>query len=352
MNFASDNWAGVAPEIVDAIAAEAARVAPSYGSDDLTKSLEARFAEVFEHDVAVFLVATGTAANALALSAVAKPAGLVFCHAEAHINSDEAGAPEFLGDVKLIGLEGPAGKVVPEALAAGLQRYAANSNRHGQPVALSLSQLTELGAAYSAPGIAALSDLAHRAGIVVHMDGARFANAIDATGLTPAEMTWKAGVDLLSFGATKNGCLAAEAVVFFDRARAAEFAYLRKRAGHVVSKTRFIAAQFDAYFRDDLWLRLAAQSNGMASRLGDGIVDAGGRIAWPTDGNEVFAIIPRAGADRLKAAGANFYEWEPTRLPREMEPTGDEVFIRLVASFTTTEQEVDRFVGILGEDRR
>lgn len=347
MNFASDNWAGVAPEIAGAIAAEAARVAPSYGADDVTRSLETRFAEVFEHEVAVFPVMTGTAANALSLSAIAKPAGLVFCHAEAHINSDEAGAPEFLGDVKLIGLEGAAGKVSPEAFASALERYAANSNRHGQPVALSLSQLTELGAAYSAPAIAALSDLAHRSGLAVHMDGARFANAVDATGLTPAELTWKVGVDVLSFGGTKNGCLAAEAVVFFDPSQAVEFPFLRKRAGHVVSKTRFIAAQFDAYLKDDLWLRLAAASNGMAARLADGIAAAGGRIAWPTDGNEVFAIIPRDAAGRLKAAGANFYEWEPMRLPPTMEPTAGETFLRLVTSFATREEEVDRFVEVL-----
>lgn len=347
MNFASDNWAGAAPEIVAAIAAEAGRPAPAYGADALTKSVEAKFAEIFERDVAVFFVATGTAANALSLSALAKPAGLVFCHTEAHINSDEAGAPEYLAGIKLIGLDGPAARITPQALRGGLERYAADSNRHGQPVAVSISQLTELGAAYSTPAIAALADIAHRAGISLHMDGARFATALDAQGFSPAEMTWKAGVDVLSFGATKNGCIAAEAVVFFDPARADAFPYLRKRSGHVVSKARFIAAQFDAYFTDDLWLRLAATANAMATRLADGISEAGGRIAWPTDGNEVFAIIPTEAAARLRAAGASFYDWEPAGLVADMAPQASETLVRLVASFATTEADVDGFVGLL-----
>ncbi len=303
MNFASDNWAGVAPPITAALAEEAGRTAPSYGGDPLTAEVEAAFTRVFEHEVAVFFVATGTAANALALSAFARPGGLVFCHAESHANTDEGGAAEFLGDLKLIGLAGPAAKIAPAELAAAAASYAPNPNRHGQPVALSLSQLTELGAAYRAAEIAALAAIARRAGLAVHVDGARFGNAVAATGATPAELTWKAGVDALSFGGTKGGCWQAEAVIFFDPGRAREFRYIRKRSGHLLSKSRFVAAQFKAYLEGGLWLTLAANANAMAGRLAVGIAAAGGRLGWPADGNEVFAILPRATIARLEAAG-------------------------------------------------
>lgn len=345
MNFASDNWAGCAPEIAAAIAAENDRVAPAYGADPLTRAVERKFAEVFEHEVAVFFVPTGTAANALALAAFSSPGGLAFLHAEAHANTDEGGAPEFLGDLKLIGLDGPGAKVRRDGLAAAIARYAPNAGRHGQPVALSLSQLTEAGTAYAVPETAALAALAHDAGLGVHMDGARFGNAVEGLGMSPAEMTWKAGVDVLSFGGTKGGCWQAEAVIFFDPARAREFPYLRKRSGHAMSKARFVAAQFAAYLEDDLWLRLAARANGSAAALAEGIEAAGGRLAWPRDGNEVFAVLHGAQIAELKRAGAAFYDWQA----EEAGVGADHGLIRLVCSFATTQEDVERFVAVISK---
>lgn len=343
MNFASDNWAGCAPEIAAAISAESNRTAPAYGADALTKSVEAKFGEIFERDVAVFFVPTGTAANALSLAALARPAGIAFVHREGHANTDECGAPEYLGDLKLVGLDGPGAKIGRTSLAAALQRYAPNPGRHGQPVALSLSQLTECGTAYSVPETAALTALAHAAGLGVHLDGARFANAVEGLGMSPAEMSWKAGVDVMSFGGTKGGCWQAEAVIFFDPAKARDFPYLRKRSGHAVSKARFVAAQFAAYLDDGLWLRLAGHANRSAASLAAGIEAAGGRLAWPTDGNEVFAILPNAAIAALRGAGAKLYEWESDDVPLG----GDEGLIRLVCSFATSAEEIGRFHAVL-----
>jgi threonine aldolase len=238
MRFASDNWAGAAKPIADALAAEADGVAPAYGGDALTHEVEAAFSQLFDRDVAVFFVATGSAANALALTALAKPAGLVFCHTDAHINTDEGGAAEYLAGLKLIGLNGDGGKVPPDRLSAAVERFPPSSTRYGQPVGLSLSQLTESGAAYTADEISTLTAIAKDAGLAVHMDGARFANAVAGLGVAPADLTWKAGVDVMSFGGTKAGCWQAEAVVFFDPKMAREFPYIRKRAGQADSLQR------------------------------------------------------------------------------------------------------------------
>ena len=224
MNFASDNGAGAAPEILEAIAASSRVNAPAYGADDYTARAAAKLSEIFETKVAAFLVATGTAANALALSSLAKPWEAVFCHEEAHVHDDECGAPEFFtGGAKLVGIAGEGGKITPAALRETLARFPRGLVKSSQPGALSLSQATESGTIYRVGEIADLCDIARAAGIGAHMDGARFANALVASGLTPADMTWRAGIDVLSFGATKNGALACEAVVFFDPALAAEF---------------------------------------------------------------------------------------------------------------------------------
>ena len=217
MNFASDNGAGVAPEILDAIVASSRVNAPAYGADDYTARAQARLTDAFETEVAAFLVATGTAANALALSALAKPWDAVFCHEEAHIHDDECGAPElFTGGAKLVGIAGEGGKITPHGLRETLERFPRGLVKSSQPGALSLSQATEAGTVYSVSEVSELSSLAHRNGIGVHMDGARFANALVSAKATPADMTWRAGVDILTLGATKNGALACEAVLFFD----------------------------------------------------------------------------------------------------------------------------------------
>ena len=345
MFFASDNRAGAPPEILEALAREAARFGKAYGESDIDKEVERRFSEIFERDVAVFFVATGTAANCLSLASVAKPAGAVFCHRDSHILEDEFGGVEFLtGGARLVPIDGPSGKLGREGLAAAIDRFVLGLVHAGQPMAVSITQMTEAGTVYPLDEIAVLAELAHRHDLPLHMDGARFVNALVHLGVSPADATWKAGVDLMSFGATKNGCIAAEALVVFDPARAKDVRFLRQRAGHLFSKSRFVAAQFDAYFRDDLWLRLARHANDMGARLRTGITGSStARLAWPTPGNESFVVMKQAAAARLRRAGAEFYDWA-IPLGADLGMSDDEVLVRLVASFMTTPEHIDAFL--------
>lgn len=345
MHFGSDNAAGVAPEIIEAIVQANHGIAPSYGADPLTRSVERRFCEIFEREVAVFLVATGGAANGLALSVLTPPYGMILCHEESHIQMDECGGPEFFsGGAKLLPLAGFAARLSVETVETALAGFPERAP-HGPPArALSLTQASECGAVYGAREIEALSAAAHAHGLSVHVDGARFANAVASLGRSPAELTWKAGVDALSFGGAKNGCLAAEAVIFFDPEKAGDFIFRRKRAGHLLSKHRFIAAQFDAYLADDHWLKYAAHANAMAARLSYGLAAIDGvKIWYPTDANEVFAEFPDGAAEALRAAGASFYPWITPG-----DPSGGKMH-RLIASFATTEDEVDRFLSLARE---
>jgi threonine aldolase len=346
MNFASDNAVGVAPEILAAIAAANSGGALAYGNDAVTRRVEQHFADLFEHEVAVFLVPTGTAANALAIAHLAPPWGAVLCHAEAHIATDECGAPEFFGGgLKLIGLPGEACKIAPETLKALLAEGQWGGPHHVSPAVLSLSQATEAGTIYRPDEVRVLADIAHARGLSVHMDGARLANALVGLNGSPAEATWKAGVDVLSFGATKGGALAAEAVLFFEPARAAGMQERRKRAGHLVSKHRFVAAQIEAFLADDLWLRLARHANAMADRLGRGLTAAGYAPAWPVEANEVFVTLPQPVCQRLQQAGATFYPWTSDSLPEGRALRVGSTMIRLVCSFATAAVDVDRFVA-------
>ena len=346
MNFASDNWAGVSDKISEAIAEASAGLAPAYGNDDLTAEVERQFCELFERDVAVFFVATGSAANSLALSSVTPPGGVIFCHRDAHIAVDECGGPEFFSaGGKLFTIPGTTGKLKPETLQVAFERFPEGVVHHGQAAAVSLSQATESGTAYGLDEISAIADVARERGLSVHMDGARFANALVSLSATPAEMTWKAGVDMLSFGGTKNGCWCAEAVILFDPGKSDAFGYIRKRAGHLFSKSRFVAAQFNAYLKDGHWLELARHANKMAVRLASGLANAPStRLAWQSQSNEVFAIMPEAHISRLRDAGAVFHPW-----PSEMDaanggPDSGETLVRLVTSFRTTDGEINRFL--------
>jgi threonine aldolase len=346
MNFASDNTAAVAPEIMAALSRANEGFALGYGNDSWTKRVEKRLSEIFNHEVAVFLVPTGTAANALALAQLSPPWGAVLCHAEAHIAIDECGAPEFFGGgIKLVGIPGEAGKVTTDALKRMLDESHWSLPHHVTPSALSLSQATEAGTIYQPQQLRALAELAHARGLAVHVDGARLANALARMNVAPDEVTWKSGVDALSFGATKGGALAAEAVVFFDTARGADMVARRKRGGHLLSKHRFIAAQMEAYLTDDLWLNLARHANAMADRLRDGLTATGLPPVWPVEANEVFAILPNRVCDRIKAAGASFYPWTTDGLPKSARVAPDATLVRLVASFATTASEVDEFVA-------
>jgi threonine aldolase len=348
MNFASDNTAGIAPEILEAIGRANEGFALGYGNDAWTGRVEARIAEVFGREVAVFLVPTGTAANALAVAHFSPPWGALLCHAESHVAVDECGAPEFFGGgLKLMPLPGEAGKIAPETLtgALALGRGAPHSVT---PSVLSLTQATEVGTVYTAAETRTLADIAHARGLAVHMDGARLGNALVRLGLTPAQATWQAGVDVLSFGATKGGAMAAEAIVFFDPTRAAGMDSRRKRGGHLVSKHRFAAAQFEAYLRGDLWLRLARRGNDAADRLAARLAAVQIHPVWPVEANEVFVALPNDADARLKAAGAMYYPWSTEGLPRNAVIGQERVLVRLVTSFATTDVEIDRFAALAG----
>ncbi|MGO8799821.1 MAG: threonine aldolase family protein [Roseiarcus sp.] len=349
MNFASDNASGVAPAILDAIVAANAGSAAAYGADAHTQRAQAALSEAFERPVAAFLVSTGTAANALALAALTPPWSAIFCHEESHIHDDECGAPEFFtGGAKLVGIAGEGGKITPEALREAIGRFPRGLVKSVQPGALSLSQATEAGTIYSLDEIAALSAIAHEAGLAVHLDGARFANALVELGCSPAQMSWRAGVDALSFGATKNGAMGCEAVIFFDAERASNFPYQRKRAGQTSSKGRYLGAQMAAYLENGLWLTLARRANDAARRMADGLAGVEGiRLAWPRRVNEVFPITPRSLAAALKAEGVGFGEWSSRATAPSRTPRDGEAFLRLVCSFNTDGAEIDRFLAIV-----
>lgn len=335
MNFASDNTAGISPEILAALADANQGAVGSYGADPITARLEAKLAQIFEHEVAVFPVATGTAANALALAAVTPPWGAVLCHPLAHINSDEANAPEFYsGGAKMVAVPGADGKVTAADIGALLPGDLGNVH-HAQPAAVSLTQATECGTVYRPDEIAGIATIAHRHGLAVHMDGARFANALVHLDVSPADMTWRAGVDVLSFGATKNGALGAEAIVFFDPARARELPFRRKRAGHLFSKMRFLSAQLDAYVTGDLWLNNARHANAAAARLAQGLTQLPGvRLRHPVEANELFVELPEAVIVGLFAAGAQFYRWQGAA----------STCVRLVTAWNTSEADVELFL--------
>jgi threonine aldolase len=336
MNFISDNAYGASPQILASVSAANDGTAASYGEDAATARVAEKLAAIFEHEVAVFPVVTGTAANSLALAALCPPYGAVFCHKDSHIAVDECAAPEFFtGGAKLAQLEGDAAKLTPQAIAQALSRFGGGVHSP-KPSVVSITQATELGTIYKADEIRAIADLARKHDMTLHMDGARFANALVTFGGTPAQMTWKAGVDVLSFGATKNGALCAEAVMFFDKKRAQDFAYRRKKAGHLVSKMRFISAQLEAYLENDLWLTNARRANALAKTLGDGLsAILGVTLASPVEANGVFVWLPKATAARMHSQGAKFYDWvvEPER-----------VMARLIVSFATPETDVAKFI--------
>lgn len=306
MRFLSDNTAPICPEVLDAIHAANHGFEKAYGDDPWTARLTEVLGEFFGLALRAYPVATGTAANSLALAVLSPPYGAIFAHEEAHIIRDECGAPEhFTGGARLVPLPGEHGKLTASALDAALD--AAPTSVHTvQPAAVSLTQATELGTTYRPAELARVAEAAHRHGLAVHLDGARFANSLAFLGCHPSEITWRAGVDVLSLGATKNGALAAEAVVFFDPARAADFELRRKRAGHLLCKSRFVSAQLIAYIESGVWRRNAERANGLAQRIGRA---AAGRLLQPVEANEVFVRLGAESKRRLRAAGFEFYDW-------------------------------------------
>jgi len=336
MDFRSDNVSGAHPRILEALVAANAGAVGSYGADPWSQRVERRLAEIFEREVAVFPVATGTAANVLGLSCFVPPWGAIYCHPEAHINVDECGAPEFYsGGAKLVTVGGASGRIEPAAVERAI--YGEGFVHSVQPAAISITQATECGTLYGLEAVAALADCARRHKMALHMDGARFANALAALGCSPAELTWKAGVDVLSFGGTKNGCLAAEAVVLFRPDKAEQLAFRRKRGGHLFSKMRLLSAQLEAYLTDDLWLANARHANAMAQRLAEGLRRRGAALLHPVEANELFVRLPGAATERLQRQGFQFYPWEAL---------GPEAW-RLVTAFDSREADVDAFLAAL-----
>ncbi len=327
MRFLSDNTASVCPEILAAIHAANQGLTVAYGDDPWTARLDEVLGEFFGTPVRAFAVATGTAANSLALATLSPPYGAIYCPTEAHIACDECGAPGFFcGGAQLVTLEGEHGKITAGALAAALDAHPVSVHTV-QPAAVSISQATELGTAYRPAEVAALCEAAHARGLHVHMDGARFANAVAYLGCHPGDLTWRAGVDVISFGATKNGALGAEAVVFFNRDLVRDFELRRKRAGHLLSKSRFVSAQLLAYVESGVWRRNAERANALARSLGEA---AGKRLLHPVEANEVFVELGVDGKASLRAAGFEFYDWGPAAGGRA----------RLVASWDQDERHV------------
>ncbi|GBR50801.1 low-specificity threonine aldolase [Neokomagataea thailandica NBRC 106555] len=345
-NFSSDNVVRVCPEVMQALMEANDGSASAYGNDAYTSALDARFGEVFESEVAVFPIVTGTASNSLALSALVSPFGSVVCDESAHIQNDEGGAPEFfMHGAKIVTIPSGNGLMQPSALSHTINEKKAAGLLAPPIQALSLTQASEWGLVYQTDHLTSLSKVAHAEKLTVHLDGARLGNAIASLGCTPAETTWKAGVDVLTFGGTKNGAMAAEAVVFFlnDRTRpfVENFKRRIKRSGHLWSKHRFLSAQLLALLKNNLWLRNAQHANIMAQRLSTGLQALpNATLPYATQSNEIFIALPEHLVQKLEKGGFGFYRW-PT-------PAGvDGTMIRLVTSFDTREKDVDALLDYI-----
>jgi len=340
VKFASDNVAGACPEVLDALMKANEGDSAPYGNDDYSKVLQEKFSEIFEKEVIVYPTASGTAANALALSTMTPVFGNIYCHKLAHINTDECGAPEFYtGGAKLIPLTGINGKITPEELEKNIS--GTGIVHHTQPSSVSVTQVCETGEVYELDEIKKITDVAHKHKLNMHMDGARFANALVALNCTPAEMTWKSGIDVLSFGATKNGCIAAEAIIFFKPELVGNISFLMKRAGHLLSKMRFVSAQLNEYISNDVWLKNAKQANEMGKKLSDGLVKHNSiKLAYPTQANEVFAKFPREMIEHLNSLGYKMNEDEL-----------DGQAVRLVAAWNTQNSDVESFLENINQSK-
>jgi threonine aldolase len=347
MQFASDNTGPAHPRVMEAMLRANEGHATSYGADTVMERVRANIREIFEApEAAVYLVATGTAANALILATLTKPWSAVFCATHAHVQEDECGAPEFFsGGAKLVLVDGPEGKMAPDALRAAIETEETRGVHGVQRGPVTITQATEKGTVHTLEELRALTAVAKDFGLPVHMDGARFTNALVALGCTPSEMTWKSGIDAVSFGGTKNGLMGVEAVIFFDPAHAWEFELRRKRGAHLFSKHRFLSAQMDAYLEGDLWLVMARAANGACARLARGLRQMPEvRFAYEPQANIIFADWPRGAHRRLKEAGAQYYLWSGNLDG----PDDARLTARLVTDWSCPEAAVDRFLSVLG----
>jgi threonine aldolase len=339
-DFRSDNVGGVAPELLEAIAAANVGAAAPYGDDDWSHAMSERFRARFEHPGLVAIpVATGTGANSVALAALANPYGAIYCHESAHINVYECGAPELFTGAKLVALSGAGYKLHAAELDEALALAGRGDPTRVQPFALNITQPTDFGTLYTVAEITALSAVAHRHGLKVHLDGARFANAIAALGCTPAEMTWRAGIDIVSFGATKNGAMMAEAIVAFDAESAAQLPFMMKRCGQVVSKARFISAQLERYLADDRWLARARQANAAAAALASRLQSiAGVELVAGVEINMLFVRLPEAAVAALDRGPFSYYKlgYKQRFVCRhDQEPAGIDLLVRTIQEAVT-----------------
>jgi len=334
--FSSDNVTGACPEVMDAIVAANEGIVESYGNDKWSLNLQKKLSEIFETDVVVFPVVSGTAANALALSVLSPAFGKIFCNELSHINTDECGAPEFFsGGAKLVTMSSEDGKINAKDLSQNIR--GTGIVHLAQPAAVSITQACETGTVYQLEEIKSIAETAHEHGLKVHMDGARFANAIVSLDVSPAEMTWKSGIDVLSFGGTKNGCLTAEAVVFFKPELVGNFPYLHKRSGQLLSKMRFVSAQLEAYISNDVWLRNARNANAMAKLLSEGLAKFPNiKLAYTTQSNEVFVHLPSSTINLLNAKGYNVSEDEL-----------DGKSVRFVTAWNTVSDDIDKLISTI-----
>ena len=347
MNFASDNTGPVHPNVMAALIAANTGYALPYGGDDLTAQTIQNIRDLFEApDAAVFLVSLGTAANSLILATLSQPWETVFCHTVAHIHEDECNAPEFYsGGTKLTLVPGPEAKMTAENLRRSILAEETRGVHGPQRGPVSLTQATERGTIYSLKEIQEISAAAKEFGLPVHMDGARFANAVQSLGCSAAEMTWKSGVDAVTFGGTKNGLMAVEAVVFFNPKHAWEFELRRKRGAHLFSKHRFLAAQMQSYLAGDLWLDMAKKSNDASARLIQGLKQIPEvQIDFEPQANIIFAQWARAAHQRLHAAGAQYYVMAGDHTTG---PSDELLPARLVTDWSTTPENIDKFLDIL-----
>ena len=345
MNFGSDNQTGASSQVLEMLTLANDGATHGYGDDTWTQQAVDALKSVFECDLEAYFVATGTAANCLALSSMVNPWETILCHNHAHVFVDESTAPEqFTGGARMLGIS----KGDLKLAAPHLEEYFSNVGMHipHNPLAkaLSITQSSEAGLVYSVKELQELCDVAKKHDLLVHMDGARFTNALVSQQCTPAELTWKAGVDVLCLGATKCGALCAEAVIFFNKDLAKDFEHRRKRAGHLLSKGRLFGAQFIGWLKDDHWLTLARHANQQAEKLVKKLSSFDLiKLAWPVEANEVFVVMPKDLANDLWDCGAEFYDWYPNALPAGMELQEGEIFVRLVTSFMTTDAENDAF---------
>ena len=336
VKFASDNVTGACPEVLEAVIKANDGIVPPYGNDEISGVLQEKFSKIFEKDVIVYPTASGTASNALALSAISPSFGNIYCHKFSHINVDECGAPEFYtGGAKLVPLEGEDGKITIEELKNSIGGF--GIVHHTQPSIVSITQATETGEVYTLEQIKNISEITHEHNLKMHMDGARFANALVSLDVSPAEMTWKSGIDILSFGATKNGCMAAEAIIIFDKDLVGNLPFLLKRSGHLLSKMRFVSAQLDGYISNDVWLKNAKHANNMAKKLSDGLVSTNQiKLEYPTEANEVFVRLPKKMVEHLNSEEYMMSQGEL-----------DGKVVRLVTAWNTKNEEVNEFLNTI-----